>query len=170
MNPVLVVIETTERIVPTLAENTTFVELKSAKTTGLGMAQLGIPVQDSTQVKKGKLHEFIQLTHDGKPGRRYQNIRVTGVKTAEGGIDAAKVFFQFEVFGDDNVPEAANAGFNVALFAGDTCLLSLPVSSLFLPYGRAWYENQFVYDVPLEAFDKADRLQLIVKADQVRMI
>ena len=40
----------------------------------------------------------------------------------------------------------------------------------FLPYGRAWYENQFVYDVPLEAFDRADRLQLTVKADQVRMI
>lgn len=103
---------------PTLAENTTFVELKTAKPTGLGMAQLGIPVQDSTLVKKGKLHEFIQLTKDGKDGRRYQNIRVTAVKTAEGGIDSVKFFLQFEVFGDDNVPEAANAGFAVALFAG----------------------------------------------------
>lgn len=156
---------------PTLAENTTFVELKIAKPTGLGMAQLGIPVQDSTLVKKGKLHEFIQLTNEGKDGRRYQNVRVTAVKTAEGGIDSAKVFLQFEVFGDDNVPEAAgSAGFAVALFAGDACLLTLPVSSLFLPYGRAWYENQFVYDVPLAAFDQADRLQLTVKADQVRMI
>lgn len=156
---------------PTLAENTTFVELKTAKTTGLGMAQLGIPVQDDTQVKKGKLHEFIQLTHDEKVGRRYQNIRVTAVKTAEGGIDSAKVFFQFEAFGDDNVPEApGSAAFSVALFAGDTCLLALPASSLFLPYGRAWYENQFVYEVPLAAFDQADRLQFTVKADQVRMI
>ncbi|QDF99813.1 hypothetical protein CJ010_18490 [Azoarcus sp. DD4] len=158
-------------MVPTLAENTTFVELKTAKTTGLGMAQLGIPVQDDTQVKKGKLHEFIQLTHDDKVGRRYQNIRVTAVKTAEGGIDSAKVFFQFEAFGDDNVPEApGSAAFSVALFAGDTCLLALPASSLFLPYGRAWYENQFVYEVPLAAFDQADRLQFTVKADQVRMI
>lgn len=155
---------------PTLAENTTFVELKTAKPTGLGMTQLGIPVQDGTQVKKGKLHEFIQLMHDDKAGRRYQNIRVTAVKTAEGGIESAKVFLQFEVFGDDNVPEAASAGFAVALFAGADCLLALAPSSLFLPYGRAWYENQFVYDVPLDVFDRADRLQLTVKADQVRMI
>ena len=104
-----------ESAVPVLAENTTFIDLKPGKPTGLGMTQLGIPVLDGTVVKKGKLHEFIQLTNDDKPGRRYQNIRITAVKTGEGGIESAKVFVQFEVFGDDNVPEApGSAAFSVA--------------------------------------------------------
>lgn len=156
---------------PVLAENTTFIDLKPGKPTGLGMTQLGIPVLDGTVVKKGKLHEFIQLTNDDKPGRRYQNIRITAVKTGEGGIESAKVFVQFEVFGDDNVPEApGSAAFSVALYDAADCLLALPASALFLPYGRAWYENQFVFELPLAVFDKAERLQLTVKADQVRAI
>jgi hypothetical protein len=156
--------------VPLLVENTTLIELKSAKPTGLGMAQLGIPVLDSTLVKKGKLHEFLQSTADGKVGRRYQNIRVTAVRTAEGGVESAKIFLQFEVFGDDNVPEGANGGYSVALLNGTDSLLTLPASSLFLPYGRAWYENQAVFDVPLDVFDKADQLQLTLGADQIRDI
>ena len=153
-----------------LTENTTLIELKSAKPTGLGMTQLGIPALDSTLVKKGKLNEFLQSTADGKVGRRYQNIRVTAVKTAEGGIESAKVFLQFEAFGDDNVPVGANGGYTVALLSGADALLTLPASSLFLPYGRAWYENQAVFDVPLDIFDKADQLQLTVNTDQVRAI
>jgi hypothetical protein len=156
--------------VPALLENTTPIALKLAKPTGLGMAQLGFPVLESTQVKKGKLNEFLQSTDEGQVGRRFQNIRVTAVKTAEGGIESAKVFLQFEVFGDDNVPEGANGGYAVALLAGPDVLLALPASSLFLPYGRAWYENQAVFDVPLDVFDNADQLQLTVKADRVRAI
>jgi hypothetical protein len=156
--------------VPILTENTTLIDLKPAKSTGLGMAQLGFPVLDSTLVKKGKLNEFLQSTADGKVGRRYQNIRVTAVKTAEGGVESAKVFLQFEVFGDDNVPEGANGGYTVALLSGTETLLTLPASSLFLPYGRAWYENQVVFDVPLEVFGKADKLQLTVNTDQIRGI
>lgn len=155
---------------PALIENTTIIELKPAKTTGLGIAELGIPVLDGTQVKKGKLHEFLQSFADGTVGRRYQNIRVTAVRTAEGGVESAKVFLQFEVFGDDNVPEGANGGYGVALLRGGEILLTLPPASLFLPYGRAWYENQAVFDVPLEVFEQADRLQLTIKCDQVRAI
>lgn len=155
---------------PVLTENTALIALKSAKPTGLGMTQLGIPVLDSTQVKKGKLHEFLQSTEDGKVGRRYQNIRVTAVRTAEGGVESGKVFLQFEVFGDDNVPEGACGGYSVALLSGAEVLLTLPASSLFLPYGRAWYENQVVFDVPLTIFDKAEQLQLTVAADRVRAI
>ena len=155
---------------PVLIQNTTQIALKSAKPTGLGMAQLGFPVLDSTQVKKGKLNELLQSTEDGKVGRRYQNIRVTAVRTAEGGVESAKVFLQFEVFGDDNVPEGTNGGYTVALLNGTDALLTLPASSLFLPYGRAWYENQAVFDLPLAVFDQADQLQLTVNTDQIRAI
>ena len=155
---------------PVLIQNTTQIALKSAKPTGLGMAQLGFPVLVSTQVKKGKLNEFLQSTEDGKVGRRYQNIRVTAVKTAEGGVESAKVFLQFEVFGDDNVPEGPNGGYTVALLNGTDALLTLPASSLFLPYGRAWYENQAVFDLPLAVFDQADQLQLTVNTDRIRAI
>lgn len=169
-SPVLVAFDTTESIVPVLVENSALIELKSAKPTGLGMAQLGVPVGDGTQVKKGALHEFLQSTGDGVVGRRYQNLRVTAVRTAEGGVESAKVFVAFEVFGDDNVPEGANGGFAAALWKGEAVLLALPVTALFLPYGRAWYENQAVFDVPLAAFDAADGLQFTACADTVRAI
>lgn len=155
---------------PVLTENTVLIPLKSAKTTGLGMAQLGFPVLDSTQVKKGKLHEFLQSTAEGQVGRRFQNIQVTAVRTTEGGIESAKVFVLFEVFGDDNVPEAANSGYRVALLQGNETLLTLPVSSLFLPYGRVWYENRAVFELPLAVFEQADQLQFTALSDQVRAI
>jgi len=157
-------------IVPALAENTTHIELAIAKPKGLSLTQLGVPLQEGTVIKKGALHEFIQLLEDGKVGRRFQNIRITGVKTREGGSESAKVFVQFEVFGDDNVPMAANSGFGVSLCTGAESLLELPPSSAFLPYAGTWYENQYVYDVPTTFFDQCDRLQFTTKADQVRMI
>lgn len=159
-----------ESTVPALTENTTFIDLKPAKSTGLSLTELGVPVLDSTVVKKGKLHEFIQLLEDGKVGRRFQNIRVTGVKTSEGGIESAKIIVQVEVFGDDNVPLAANSGFGGTLLAGPENLAELAPNSVFLPYARAWFENQFVYEVPTELFDRADRMAFTVRADQVRMI
>ena len=36
--------------------------------------------------------------------------------------------------------------------------------------GRAWYENQAVFDLPLAVFDQADQLQLTVNTDQIRAI
>ncbi|WP_349251895.1 hypothetical protein [Azoarcus sp. L1K30] len=155
---------------PTLAENTTFIELKAAKPTGLSLTQLGVPQLDCTVVKKGKLHELNQMLEDGRVGRRFQNVRVTGVKTREGEVETAKIFIQFEVFGDDNVPQADNSGFAAALMAGTESLTPLPPTVAFLPYARAWFENQFVFDVPTAVFDCAERIELTLKADKVRML
>lgn len=159
-----------ESIVPALAENTTYIDLKPGKPTGPSMTQLGVPVLETTVVKKGKLHELIQLMADGQVGRRFQNFRITGVKTSEGGVEAAKLFLQFEIFGDDNVPEGESAGFGAALYAGDEKLVGFGPFPAFLPYARAWYENQFVFEVPLELFARVDRLEFTAKPDQVRMI
>lgn len=159
-----------ESIVPALVENTTLIDLKAAKPIGSSVTQLGVPVLDSTAIRKGKLNEFIQLVDDGKVGRRFQNIRVTGVKTHEGGIESAKIFVQFEAFGDDNVPLEANSGFAATLLAGPDTLLELAPGSVFLPYARYWFENQFVYEIPTGVFDRADRLAFTARADQVRMI
>lgn len=156
--------------VPTLAENTTFIELKAAKPSGLSLTQLGVPQLDCTVVKKGKLHELNQMLDDGRVGRRIQNLRVTGVKTREGEVETAKIFIQFEVFGDDNVPLADNSGFAAALVAGAEHLAPLPPTRAFLPYASAWFENQFVFDVPTADFDCAERIAFTLKADQVRML
>ena len=151
-----------------LAENKTFIDVAIAKPTGLN--DLGAPLLESSMVKKGKLHEFTQDLEDGRVGRRFQNLRVTAVKTVEGGIASAKIFVQFEVFGDDNVPEAANSGFEIALYAGPEGLLELTPASMFLPYARFWYDNRFVFDVTAEVFDRTDRFEFIAKPDQVRSI
>lgn len=155
---------------PTLAENTTHIDLAIAKPKGLSLTQLGVPLLEGTVIKKGKLPEFIQLFDDGKPGRRYQNICITGVKTREGESETAKVIVQFEVFGDENVPVAVNSGFGITLCAGDESVLELPQTSAFLPYAACWYENQHVYNVPTVLFDRCDCLQFTMKADQVRVI
>lgn len=155
---------------PALVENTVSIELKTAKPTGLSITQLGVPVHEGTAVKKGKLHEFIQLLDDGKPGRRYQNIRVTGVRTCEGGVDSAKLFVQLEVFGDDNVPLATNSGFAAAACMGASTLLALPETTVFLPYARYWFDDQFVYEIPVEVFEQMDTLTFTALADQVRTI
>lgn len=155
---------------PALVENTVSIELKTAKSTGLSITQLGVPVSESTSVKKGKLHELIQLLDDGRPGRRFQNIRITGVKTCEGGVESAKLFVQLEAFGDDNVPVANNSGFAVAPSETAKPLQALPVTTLFLPYARYWFESQSVFEIPLDVFDRMDSLNFTVLADQVRMI
>ena len=156
--------------VPTLAENTTHIDLAIAKPKGLSLTQLGVPLLEGTVIKKGKLPEFIQLFEDGKAGRRYQNIRVTAVKTREGELESAKIIVQFEVFGDENVPVAANSGFGLTLRAGDTSLVELPPSSVFLPYAGSWYENQYVHEIPTALFDQCDGLAFTMREDQVRTI
>ncbi len=88
-----------EPILPSLQEARANVTLAPAKPTGL--ADLGAPLDDATTVKKGRAHEFPQLLTDGAIGRRFQDLRVIGIKTPEADVTTAKVFVQFEVFGDD---------------------------------------------------------------------
>lgn len=153
---------------PDLVESKTFIDLAIAKPTGLN--DLGVPLLETAVVKKGKLHEFTQPLADGKVGRMFQNLRVTAIKTTEGGTESAKVFVSLEAFGDSNVPTAANSGFGIRLYAGPENLQELAPDSMFLPYANFWYDNRFAFDVPNAVFDQADRLEFIAKPDQVRMI
>lgn len=153
---------------PSLQEIRTVVTLAPAKPAGL--ADLGVPLADTTVVKKGRVHEFAQVLADGKIGRRFQDLRVIGINTAEGAVPSAKVFVQFEVFGDSTAAPTNGAGFDAVLYAGDQQLASLSSSSLFLPYGNFWYPNRFVFEVPVADFDRADRLEFIAKPEEVRTI
>jgi hypothetical protein len=107
---------------------------------------------------------------DGKIGRRFQDIRVIAIKTDEAGVLSAKIFVQFEVFGDNTAAPANGVGFDAALFAGARALASLSSSSLFLPYANFWYPNRFVFDVSAADFDQADRLEFIAKPEEVRLV
>lgn len=153
---------------PALQESRTAVTLAPAKTGGL--ADLGVPLGDDTLVKKGRVHEYLQLLADGKIGRRFQDIRIIAIKTVEAGSPCAKVFIQFEVFGDNTAAPPGGVGFDATLFAGETPLASLSSSSLFLPYANFWYANRFVFEVPLADFDQADRVEFIAKAEEVRAV
>jgi hypothetical protein len=157
-----------ERIVPSLQEIRTVVTLAPAKPAGL--ADLGAPLVDTTMVKKGRAHEYPQLLTDGKIGRRFQDLRVIGIKTVEAGVPAAKLFVQFEVFGDNTAAPTNGVGFAAILFAGSQQLASLSSSSLFLPYANFWYPNRFVFEVPTADFDQADRFEFIAKSEEVRSI
>lgn len=153
---------------PALVKKNVFVDLAVAKPTGLN--DLGVPIVEGTTVKKGKLAEFAQPADDGKAGRLFQNIRVTAIKTIEGELEASKVFVQFEIFGDDNAPVAVNLGFDGALYAGESKLLEFRQDTVFLPYARWWYENRYAYDIPNEVFDRFDRLEFIMGAEDVRRV
>jgi hypothetical protein len=149
-----------------LQETRAVVTLAPAKPTGLN--DLGAPLGDSTVVKKGRAHEFPQLLSDDKIGRRFQDLRVIGIKTIEEGVASAKFFVQFEVFGDNTAAPKSGVGFDAVLFAGEQTLATLSSSSLFLPYANFWYPNRFVFDVALADFDQADRLEFIAKPEEVR--
>jgi hypothetical protein len=151
---------------PSLQETRAVVTLAPAKPVGLD--DLGVPVADAV-VKKGRVHEFPQLVTDGKIGRRFQDLRVIGVKTVEGGAPSAKIFVKFEVFGDNTAAPAGGVGFDAILLAGDKPLASLASSGLFLPYANFWYPNVFVFDVSLSDFDEADRLEFIANSEEVRV-
>ncbi|MCG5238013.1 hypothetical protein [Xanthobacter oligotrophicus] len=153
---------------PALQETRTVVTLAPAKPAGL--ADLGVPSVDTAVVKKGRVHEFPQLLADGKIGRRFQDLRVIGIKTVEAGVPSAKLFIQFEVFGDDTMATTNGGGFEAALFAGSQQLASLSSSVLFLPYANFWYPNRFVFEVPMADFDQADRLDFIAKPEEVRAV
>ena len=155
---------------PTLQEHTVFIDLAPGKAKERSLTELGVPITEGTQIKKGRLNEFLQLMEDESVGRRFQNIRVTVVKAAEGGEIGVKLFLQFEVFGDDNAPVSGNSGFAPVLMAGEDILLELPASAAFLPYAGSWYENQFVYDMPADLFGRLTHLQVKALADQVRRL
>jgi hypothetical protein len=153
---------------PALQETRAIVTLAPAKPTGL--ADLGAPVVDGTLVKKGRVHEFQQVLADGPIGRRFQDLRVVAIKTVEGGVASAKVFVQFEAFGDNTAAPAEGAGFEAALFEGETPLASLSSSALFIPYAGCWYPNRFVFETPIEVFERADRLDFIARPEEVRLV
>ncbi len=151
-----------------LQEIRTVVTLAPAKPVGL--ADWGTPLADTIVVKKGRVHEFAQILTDGKVGRRFQDLRVIGINTIEAEIPSAKIFVQFEVFGDNTAAPTNGVGFEAVLYAGSQQLASLSSSSLFLPYGNFWYPNRFVFEVPLADFDRADRFEFIAKSEEVRNI
>jgi hypothetical protein len=153
---------------PSLQETRAVVTLASAKPTGL--ADLGVPLDDATLVKKGRAHEFPQLLTDGVLGRRFQDLRVIAIKTAEAGVASAKFFLQFEVFGDNTSAPTNGVGFEVALFAGAEQVASFSSGSLFLPYANFWYPNRFVFEIPAADFDRVERLEFIAKAEEVRAV
>jgi hypothetical protein len=157
-----------ERILPALQETRAIVTLAPAKPTGL--ADLGAPLVDGTLVKKGRVHEFEQLLVHGGVGRRFQDLRVIAIKTVEGGVASAKIFVQFEAFGDNTAAPTDGAGFEAALFEGEQKLASLSSSALFIPYAGCWYPNRFVFETPLEIFDRADRLDFIARPEEVRLV
>jgi hypothetical protein len=153
---------------PALLHTTAPIELKPAKPHGLN--ELGVPLSDDTVVKKGKLGEFEQTLDSGRIGRRFQNVKITAVKTAEGGETSSKVMVSFEVFGDDNAPVVGNQGVAAMLHAGDKVLADISLGTLFLPYACAWYENRFAFDIANDLFDALDKLSLVARADEVRML
>ena len=153
---------------PSLQETRIVVTLAPAKPAGL--ADLGVPLVDATMVKKGRAHEFPQLLTDGKIGRRFQDLRVIGIKTVEAAVMSAKFFVQFEVFGDNTAGPTNGAGFEATLYAGSQQLASLSSSSLFLPYANFWYPNRFVFEAPVADFDQADRFEFIAKPEEIRTV
>jgi hypothetical protein len=154
--------------VPSLQEIRTVVTLAPAKPTGL--AELGVPLVDTTVVKRGRAHEFAQVLTDGKIGRRFQDLRVIGIHTIEAAVPSAKLFVQFEVFGDNTAVPTNGVGFEAVLCAGSQQLASLSSSSLFQPYANFWYPNRFVFEVPTAQLDQADRFEFIAKSEEVRSI
>lgn len=145
------------------------IDLKTAKTNGL--AELGVPLGDTTEVKKGKLAEAMQMQAGGdKVGRRYQNLRATLLKATEGGQAGVKLVLAFELFGDDNAAVGAPSPIQAQLLAGETVLAELTLGAPFLPYGSCWYENRFAADLPPDSFAVADAVRVLAAADTVRAI
>lgn len=153
---------------PALVANSTVIDLAPAKTHGLN--DLGVPLVDGTAVKKGKLGEFSQMLDDRKVGRIYQNLRALAVKTPEGGIESAKLFLLFEVFGDNNTTLVANIGFALRLLSGADTLLELRQPAIFLPYACAWYDNRCVFDIPLDTFERVDKIEFVTLDETVRAV
>ncbi|WP_238120756.1 MULTISPECIES: hypothetical protein [unclassified Xanthobacter] len=153
---------------PVLQETRVSVALAPAKPVGL--ADLGVPLDDATVVKKGRVHEFHQLLAEGAIGRRFQDLKVIAIKTTEAGLAGAKVFVQFEAFGDNTAAVGPAGTFEATFFAGERVLATVASSDLFLPYASFWYANRFVFALPLADFDAADRMAFIATPAEVRIV
>ena len=153
---------------PSLQEFRTVIALAPAKPVGL--PDFGVPLVDTTLVKKARAHEFAQLLTDGQIGRRFQDLRVTAIKTVEAAVASARLFVQFEVFGDNTAVPPNGVGFDAVLYAGTQQLASLSSSSLFMPYANFWYPNRFVFEVSIADFEQADRFEFVAKPEEVRTI
>lgn len=154
---------------PALQAATFSIELKPAKATN-SLAELGVPLSEGTEVKKGKLGEAMQMLDGDKIGRRFQNMRATLIKADEGGQAGAKLVLAFEVFGDDNVPLDLPGVVGARLLSGEQLLADLRLGAPFMPYASCWYENQFAANIALDAFLTADRLEVLAMAEEVRAI
>ena len=97
-------------------------------------------------------------------------MRVRTISTIEAAVPTAKVFVQFEVFGDNTAAPPNGVGFDAVLHAGTQQLASLSSSSLFMPYANFWYPNRFVFEVPIADFEPADRFEFVAKPEEVRTI
>jgi len=154
----------------TLREGTVFIELEAGKAKGLSLKTLGIPLDESTRIRKGQVNEFLQTLDDDTVGRRFQNIRATLVEALEGGQKSVKLFLQYEVFGDENVPVEAERGVVPALIRGEDTVQVLPDSPCFLPYAGHWYENHAVFDLDADMFDLVSRIRLTALGARVRRV
>jgi hypothetical protein len=155
--------------VPALQEARVSVAFAPVRATA-GFAEFGAPNLETASIKQGRLGELLQFLADGAIGRRFQGLRFTGIQTVEGEIASAKLFVAFEAFGDNSAAPAGGVGVDIALFAGETPLARLFSTSVFLPYANFWYPNSYVFALPLEEFDRADRLEFIARPEVVRII
>lgn len=153
---------------PALNAATFTIDLKPAKTNG--MADLGVPIDETTEVKKGKLSEAMQMLDGDQIGRRYQNLRATLIKASEGGQAGAKLVLAFEVFGDNNTPLDLPLAVEARLLAGEQLLAKLALGVPYMPYASCWYENHFAASVALEAYAAADRVQVLTATEEVRAV
>lgn len=149
-----------------LTKNIASIELAPARINGL--SQLGIPTEDGTEAKRGKLQEFLQTLETSAIARRYQNIRVIAVKAPEAGQTVARLIVQFEVFGDDWRSVGDNTGVSYVLYKGDEPLTELAHGPLFLPFCRHWYEDQYEHAIPIETFDALTRIEFVALADEMQ--
>ncbi|WP_434131877.1 hypothetical protein [Methylocaldum sp. GT1BB] len=154
------------KIMASLVKHIASIELAPAKTMGLN--DLGVPIDETTQVKKGKLQEFLQTLDTDAVARRYQNVRFTAVKTTEAGRLFSKLFIQFEVFGDDWSSRCDNTGVDYVLYRGDKVLHHIHQGRIFLPYCRSWYENQYEHTIPNGVFDEVTRIEFVANADEMQ--
>lgn len=151
-----------------LTEGRVVIGLAPAKPTGLG--DLGIPLAADTRIKKGKSDDFAQRLVEGGIGRMFQELRAYLAIASVGVTPVVKLFLLFEVFGDNTLPKAVGGGIILRLNSGTSHLMDVPSTPLFLPYPNCWYGNRFVFDLPVDLFDRLDRIELIAAAQEVVLL
>lgn len=153
---------------PVLQETKVKIAVSAAKKSGL--ADLGAPIDDATEVKKGRAHEFFQNLDSGAIGRRFQDLKIIAVKTAEAGAVSARLFVLFEAFGDSTAAPVNGVGFSANVYAGDKLLAALTSSSLFMPYANFWYPQRFVFPLSVADFEALDGFEFIGLPEEVAVL